>query len=51
MSGDTKEQPNIFYTKVPLNEAHDSLLLQGKVKSVYEIAGEAGKVYIHFMIR
>ena len=48
MSGDTKEQPNIFYTKVPLNEAHDSLLLQGKVKSVYEIAGEAGKVYIHF---
>ncbi len=48
MSGDTKEQPNIFYTRVPLNEAHDSLLLQGKVKSVYEIAGEAGKVYIHF---
>ena len=48
MSGDTKEQPNIFYTKVPQNEAHDSLLLQGKVKSVYEIAGEAGKVYIHF---
>ena len=48
MSGDTKEQPNIFYTKVPLNEAHDSLLLQGKVKSEYEIAGEAGKVYIHF---
>ena len=48
MSGDTKEQPNIFYTKVPQNEAHDSLLLQGKVKSVYEIAGEAEKVYIHF---
>ena len=48
MSGDSKEQPNIFYTKVPQNEAHDSLLLQGKVKSVYEIAGEAEKVYIHF---
>ncbi len=48
MSGDTKEQPNIFYTKVPQNEAHDSLLLQGKVKSVYEIVGEAEKVYIHF---
>ncbi len=48
MSGDTKDQPNIFYTKVPQNEAHDSLLLQGKVKSVYEIAGEAERVYIHF---
>ena len=48
MSGDSKEQPNLFYTKVPQNEAHDTLLLQGKVKSVYEIAGEAEKVYIHF---
>ena len=46
MSGDSKEQPNIFYTKVPQNEAHDSLLLQGKVKSVYEIADDAGKVYM-----
>ena len=49
MSGDPgKDQPNLFYTKVPQHEAHDSLLLQGKVKSVYEIAGEADKVYIHF---
>ena len=50
MSGDTgrSEQPNRFYTKVPFSEAHDTLLLQGKVKSVYEIADDAGKVYIHF---
>ena len=48
MSGDSKEQPNLFYTKVPQNEAHDTLLLQGKVKSVYEIVGEVEKVYIHF---
>ena len=49
MSGDPgKDQPNIFYTKVPLNKAHDTLLLQGKVKSVYEIANEPGKVYVHF---
>ena len=48
MSGDSKEQPNIFYTKVPLTKAHDTLLLQGKVKSVYEIANEPGKVYVHF---
>ena len=48
MSGDAKEQPNIFYTRVPLTEAHDSLLQQGKVKSVYQIADEPQKVYIHF---
>ena len=48
MSGDSKEQPNLFYTKVPQNEAQDTLLLQGKVKSVYEIVDEAEKVYIHF---
>ena len=48
MSGDSKEQPNIFYTKVPLTKAHDTLLLQGKVKSVYEIVDEPGKVYLHF---
>ena len=48
MSGDSKEQPNLFYTKVPLTEAQDSLLLQGKVKSVYEIADQPEKVYIHF---
>ena len=48
MSGDSKEQPNIFYTKVPLTEAQDSLLLEGKVKSVYSIVDEPGKVYLHF---
>ena len=48
MSGDSKEQPNLFYTKVPQTEAQDSLLLQGKVKSVYQIADEAEKVYLHF---
>ena len=49
MSGDPgKDQPNLFYTKVPQTAAHDSLLLQGKVKSVYEIANEPQKVFIHF---
>ena len=50
MSGDTgsTEQPKIFYTKVPQTEAHDTLLLEGKVKSVYQIADESDKVYIHF---
>ena len=48
MSGDSKEQPNLFYTKVPQTEAHDTLLLEGKVKSVYEKADEPGKVYLHF---
>ena len=49
MSGDPgKDQPNLFYTKVPQNAAHDTLLLQGKVKSVYQIVDEPQKVYIHF---
>ena len=48
MSGDSKEQPNLFYTKVPQTEAHDLLLLQGKVKSVYSIADEPERVYVHF---
>ena len=49
MSGDPgKDQPNLFYTKVPQTVAHDTLLLQGKVKSVYSIADEPGKVYVHF---
>ena len=49
MSGDPgKDQPNLFYTKVPQNAAHDTLLLQGKVKSVYRIVDEPQKVYIHF---
>ena len=48
MSGDSKDQPNIFYTKgTPLLQA-ESLLNQGKVKSVYRMADEPGKVYIHF---
>ena len=48
MSGDSGEdQPNIFYSK-ELTDSKDSLLLKGKVKSVYEIVGEPGKVHIHF---
>jgi len=48
MSGDQKEQPNIFYTKMaPILQA-ETLLNRGKVKSVYQMADEPGKVYIHF---
>tara|TARA_Y100001963_G_scaffold17295_1_gene21331 strand:+ start:108 stop:869 length:762 start_codon:yes stop_codon:yes gene_type:complete len=48
MSGDSKEQPNIFYTKgAPLLNA-ESLLNEGKVKSLYEMADEPKNVYIHF---
>ncbi len=50
MSGDTgpKDQPNIFYTKgAPLLNA-ESLLNQGKVKSLYRMANEPERVYIHF---
>ena len=48
MSGDSKEQPNIFYTKgAPLLNA-ESLLNEGKVKSLYEMANEPKNVYIHF---
>ena len=48
MSGDSKEQPNIFYTKgAPLLNA-ESLLQEGKVKSLYRMADEPEKVYIHF---
>ena len=48
MSGDSKDQPNIFYTKgAPLLTA-DSLLQEGKVKSLYSMANEPEKVYIHF---
>ena len=48
MSGDSKEQPNIFYTKgAPLLTA-ESLLQEGKVKSLYRMADEPEKVYIHF---
>ena len=47
MSGDSGEQPNLFYSKEE-TDAKDILMLQGKVKSVYEIAGDAGKVHIRF---
>ena len=48
MSGDSKEQPNIFYTKgAPFLQA-ECLLNEGKVKSLYRMADEPEKVYIHF---
>ena len=47
MSGDSGEQPNLFYTKEE-TDAKDILMLHGKVKSVYEIAGDAGRVHIRF---
>tara|TARA_B100001113_G_scaffold126011_1_gene102885 strand:+ start:186 stop:947 length:762 start_codon:yes stop_codon:yes gene_type:complete len=48
MSGDCKDQPNIFYTKgAPLLNA-ESLLNEGKVKSLYRMADEPERVYIHF---
>ena len=47
MSGDVGPQQNIFYSKEP-TDVKDMLMLQGKVKSVYEIAGIADKVHIHF---
>ena len=47
MSGDQKEQPNIFYSKEG-TDSKDILMLQGKVKSVYQISGDAGRVHIRF---
>ena len=48
MSGDSKEQPNIFYTRgAPFLQA-ECLLNEGKVKSLYRMADEPEKVYIHF---
>ena len=48
MSGDAKDQPNIFYTKgAPLLQA-ECLLNEGKVKSIYRMADEPEKVYIYF---
>ena len=48
MSGDSKDQPNIFYTKgTPLLQA-ECLLNEGKVKSLYKMADEPDHVYIHF---
>ena len=48
MSGDSKEQPNIFYTKVAPLLTAECLLNEGKVKSLYRMANEPEKVYIHF---
>ena len=48
MSGDTKEQPNIFYTKVAPLLTAECLLNEGKVKSLYRMADEPENVYIHF---
>ena len=48
MSGDCKEQPNIFYTKGAPFLTAECLLNQGKVKSLYQMADEPENVYIHF---
>ena len=48
MSGDSKEQPNIFYTKGAPFLTAECLLNQGKVKSLYQMADEPENVYIHF---
>ena len=48
MSGDSKEQPNIFYTKAAPFLTAECLLNQGKVKSLYQMASEPENVYIHF---
>ena len=48
MSGDSKEQPNIFYTKGAPFLTAECLLNEGKVKSLYQMADEPEKVYIHF---
>jgi len=48
MSGDSNEQPNIFYSKeTPFLQA-ECLLSEGKVKSLYRMADQPEKVYIHF---
>ncbi len=48
MSGDCKEQPNIFYSKVTPFLQAECLLNQGKVKSLYRLADYPERVYIHF---
>ena len=48
MSGDSKEQPNIFYAKGTPFLTAECLLNEGKVKSLYRMADEPEKVYIHF---
>ena len=48
MSGDPgPDKIPIFHSMEP-SDAKDILMLRGKVKSVYEIAGSADKVHIHF---
>ena len=48
MSGDPgPDKIPIFHSMEP-SDAKDILMLQGKVKSVYEIAGVADRVHIHF---
>ncbi len=48
MSGDPGiDKLNLFYSK-EFTEAKDYVLLQGKVKSVYQITDEPERVYIHF---
>ena len=49
MSGDSKEQPNIFYTKAAPLLTAECLLQEGKVKSLYRMADEPEKVYMHFL--
>ena len=48
MSGDSKNQPKIFYTKTAPILLAECLLSEGKVKSLYRLAEEPEKVYIHF---
>ena len=48
MSGDSKNQPNIFYTKTAPILLAECLLSEGKVKSLYRLAEEPEKVHIHF---
>ena len=48
MSGDSKDQPNVFYTKEAPILLVDCLLSEGKVKSLYRIADQPERVYIHF---
>ena len=48
MSGDSKNQPNIFYTMTAPILLAECLLSEGKVKSLYRMADEPEKVYKHF---
>ncbi len=48
MSGDCKDQPNIFYSKTTPFLQAECLLNQGKVKSLYRLIDYPERVYIHF---